>query len=74
MLMARPRAQDSVMIHIATREDLPPSYADELRKIVREQMDDPELTVRVPNWLTPVGFSARTEILPVFPLLFSQAT
>ena len=47
MLMARPRAQHSVMIHIASHEEIPPSYADELRKIVRDKMDDPELPVTV---------------------------
>jgi hypothetical protein len=47
MFMARPRAEDSVMIHIASQEELPPSYANELRKIVRDEMDDPELSVSV---------------------------
>jgi uncharacterized hydrophobic protein (TIGR00271 family) len=47
MLMARPRAIGGVMIHIASRDELPPSYANELRKIVREEMDDPELSVSV---------------------------
>jgi uncharacterized hydrophobic protein (TIGR00271 family) len=47
MLLARPRAQHSVMIHIASQDELPPSYANELRKIVRDEMDDPELTVSV---------------------------
>jgi len=47
MLMARPRDQYNVMIHIASRDELPPSYANELRKIVREEMDDPEIPVSV---------------------------
>ena len=47
MFMARPRAEHRVMIHIATQDELPRSYADELRAIVREQMDDPEVTVNV---------------------------
>jgi uncharacterized hydrophobic protein (TIGR00271 family) len=47
MSLGRPRAQKSVMIHIASQIDLPPSYADELRKIVREKMDEPELAVSV---------------------------
>ncbi len=47
MLLARPRAQRSVLIHLASRGELPPSYANELRKIVREQMDDPEIAVTV---------------------------
>jgi hypothetical protein len=47
MFLGRPRAQKSVLIHIASQKDLPPSYAAELRKIVREKMDDPELHVSV---------------------------
>jgi len=47
MFMARPRAQDMVMIHIATRDELPASYADELRRVVREAMDDPEQPVSI---------------------------
>jgi len=47
MLMARPRGQNSVMIHIASQDELPPSYANELTKIVREKMDDPEISVSV---------------------------
>ncbi len=45
--LARPRAEDRVIIHVASRDELPPSYANELRKIVREVMDDPELPVSV---------------------------
>ena len=47
MLMARPRGQNFVMIHIASQDELPPSYADDLRKIVREKMGNPELSVSV---------------------------
>jgi hypothetical protein len=47
MFLGRPRAQKSVMIHIASQSELPRSYANELRKIVREKMDDPELAVWV---------------------------
>jgi len=47
MLLARPRAQASVMIHISSQDELPPSYADELTQIVREKMDDPEQRVSV---------------------------
>jgi uncharacterized membrane protein len=47
MLIARPRAQRSVMIHIASQDELPASYANELRKIVRDEMGDPELSVSV---------------------------
>ncbi len=36
-----------VVVHIATDHDLPRSFADELRAIVREQMGDDELTVYV---------------------------
>jgi hypothetical protein len=47
MLLARPRGEHRVAIHIASQHELPPSYADELRKIVREQMHDPDLPVKV---------------------------
>jgi hypothetical protein len=47
MFLGRPRAIKTVMIHIASQIELPQSYADELRKIVREKMDDPELNVSV---------------------------
>jgi uncharacterized membrane protein len=47
MFLGRPRAMKAVMIHIASQIELPQSYADELRKIVREKMDDPELNVSV---------------------------
>jgi hypothetical protein len=35
------------MIHIASKIELPPSYANELREIVRDAMNDPELLVSV---------------------------
>ena len=47
MFLARPRAEHRVMIHIASQDELPPSYANELRKIVRDKMGDPELPVTV---------------------------
>ena len=47
ILLGRPRALNAVMIHVASPKELPLSYADELRKIVREKMDDPELNVTV---------------------------
>ncbi len=47
MFLARPRGQHSVMIHIASQDELPPSYANQLRKIVRDKMGDPELSVSV---------------------------
>ena len=45
--IARPRAERRVMIHVASRDELPLSYANELRKIVRDVMDDAELVVNV---------------------------
>ncbi len=47
MFMARPRGQHRVMIHIASHDALPRSYADDLTKIVRDQMDDPDVAVTV---------------------------
>jgi hypothetical protein len=47
MFIARPRAEHRVMIHVASRDELPLSYANELRKIVRDAMDDPWLRVSV---------------------------
>jgi len=35
------------MIQLASREELPPTYADELRQLVRDEMDEPELAVSV---------------------------
>ena len=46
-LLARPRAERRVIVHIASRDELSTSYATELRKIVREKMDDPYLPVTV---------------------------
>ena len=45
--IARPRAEHRVLIHVASQHELPLSYADELREIVREQMEDPDLPVTV---------------------------
>ena len=47
MYLARPRAEHRVLIHLASHDELPPSYANELRKIVRDKMGDPELPVTV---------------------------
>jgi uncharacterized hydrophobic protein (TIGR00271 family) len=47
IFIARPREADLVMIHVASRDELPLSYANELRKIVRDKMNDPELNVSV---------------------------
>jgi uncharacterized hydrophobic protein (TIGR00271 family) len=45
--IARPRAEHRVLIHVASQHELPLSYADELRKLVRDQMGDPDLPVTV---------------------------
>jgi uncharacterized hydrophobic protein (TIGR00271 family) len=45
--LVRSSVMEAVVIHIATDHDLPRSYADELRAIVREQMEDEELSVFV---------------------------
>ena len=37
----------TVMIHLASEIELPASYANELREIVRDAMHDPELSVTV---------------------------
>ena len=47
VFLARSRATDSVVIHIASHEALRPSYVDEPREIVRDEMDDPGLAVTV---------------------------
>ena len=47
MLLARPRAENLVVIHVASKHELPLSYADGLRKIVREEMRDPDISVSV---------------------------
>ena len=47
MFLARPRAQHRVVIHIASREELPLSYANELREITPKEMDNPDLPVTV---------------------------
>jgi uncharacterized hydrophobic protein (TIGR00271 family) len=47
MSIARPRASNSVLIHLASSMELPSSYANDLRAIVRDVMDDPELPVTV---------------------------
>jgi hypothetical protein len=36
-----------VVIHVASKHELPLSYADGLRKIVREEMRDPDISVSV---------------------------
>ena len=47
IFIARPRAEDRVLIHIASIDELPLSYSDTLRKIVRDVMGKPELNVSV---------------------------
>ncbi|MCP4512141.1 MAG: DUF389 domain-containing protein, partial [Fuerstiella sp.] len=45
--LGRSSVMDAVVVHIASDHDLPRSYADELRAIVREHMGDNELSVYV---------------------------
>ncbi len=47
MYMARQRTEPGVIIHIASKNDLPRSYAEELKKIVRQKMNDPDIPVSV---------------------------
>lgn len=63
--MGRPSTVNGVLIHVASDRELDPSYGDELRKIVRDKMDDPELLVTVicldGQWLNDGGDSAQAE-------------
>lgn len=45
--LGRSSAEEAVIIHIAANHDLPRSYANELRTIVRTEMDEPALPVLV---------------------------
>ncbi len=45
--MGRPSVSEAVVIHIGANHDLPRTYADELRDIVRNEMDAPEMPVYV---------------------------
>ena len=47
ILMARSRSEPGVIIHIASRNDLPKSYGVEIKKIVRQGMNDPDIRVQV---------------------------
>jgi uncharacterized hydrophobic protein (TIGR00271 family) len=47
ILMARSRSEPGVIIHIASRNDLPKSYATEIKQIVRQEMNDPDIPVQV---------------------------
>jgi len=45
--IARPRLEDRVVIHLASHRELSPSYASELRQIVRDAMKESEQAVSV---------------------------
>lgn len=45
--MGRSSVMDAVVIHLAADHEISPSYGDELREIVREQMGDPKTAVYV---------------------------
>jgi len=47
ILMARSRSESGVIIHIASKNDLPKSYASELKQIVRQEMNDPDIPIQV---------------------------
>jgi hypothetical protein len=47
MMLVRPRSRPGVLVHVASDRELPSSYADELREIVRDKMKDPNLPVTV---------------------------
>ncbi len=47
ILMARSRSEPGVIIHIASRNDLPKSYASEIKEIVRHEMNDPDIPIQV---------------------------
>ncbi len=47
ILMARSRSEPGVIIHIASRNDLPKSYASEIKQIVRQEMHDPDIPIQV---------------------------
>jgi hypothetical protein len=44
---ARPRAENRVLIQLASQHELPKAYADQLRQIMRDAMQDPEHQVHV---------------------------
>ena len=45
--MARSRSEPGVIIHIASKNDLPRSYASEIKQIVRQEMNDQDIPVQV---------------------------
>jgi uncharacterized hydrophobic protein (TIGR00271 family) len=47
MLMARRRTEPGVVIQLASKKNLPYSYAEEIKEIVRREMNDPDIPVRV---------------------------
>ena len=47
IMMARARTQPGVFIYLASRKDLPQSYEEEIKDIVRQKMNDPDIPVRV---------------------------
>ena len=47
IMMARSRTTPGVFIYLASRKDLPHVYADEIKAIVRQKMNDPDIPVRV---------------------------
>lgn len=47
ILIARDRTEHAVIVHLASREDLPISYAAEIKQIVRNEMKDPDIPVHV---------------------------
>lgn len=47
MYMARTRSERGVVIHLASKKNLPKSYAEELKQIVRDKMNDPDMPVRI---------------------------
>jgi uncharacterized hydrophobic protein (TIGR00271 family) len=47
MLLARPRAKNQVLIHLASTRELPVAYAEELRRVVHETTDESDIEVVV---------------------------
>lgn len=47
MLMARGRSEPGVVIHLAARKRIPNSYVEEIKEIVRTEMNDPDIPVIV---------------------------
>jgi len=47
MYMARGRSEPGVIIHLASKNDLPYAIAEDLKLLVREEMNDPNIPVQV---------------------------